>query len=750
MRDWTGIDFSSLPPSTAPDFLPRARRMFGDIDYFLRDLSRGVKRIQDGEVPDGSGNPIGNGGTLTDYWFKPGISEPFIAYMSTGASAGGNISSTSHDDKGFVTLGYPTGVVYVDESGFLTGLNVSSPAAALHVQPGVSGTTTLVPSSSVVHNWDSQNRTGPGGTNAGAFTIASLATNDDDTLYNGVNDGTLGNNPETVGMSGTITPNKTWTVTLRLRALGSTITSDGNAEFHIVDSTGAKFTKTGLTGMLTGLTTSWTTFTFDLDCTSGSSGSGTANTCIIGLSGKAGLLGEYICCTYFEISTGGSSDIARWNNDASALSGKITKDGYLGVGTGSDALSAMETIKIGSSSQVGEIIYGAASQTGNLFEWRNSSLALLSRIKSDGTFEGPITANPMTTTDANFTITGSSDATKTLKFELDGATAGADLVVDYRSAADRSLIWSLAGSAGNDLTLSTTLTGDRVITIPDVTGTLPTIENAATITGPWTLTPGTSGNDVAVVAVAGGAGIGFGAFKIQDSGSGFAMEIAPLSAGFTGDRLISLPDASGDLVLANGAQTLQNKTLQTNCLLNATSAATGVAFQDTTTSTKKLRMILSGASASTNSALSFTSTASRTFTFPDHAVTIVGLVATANLTAQSAAKTATTLYAVPSNGQGLYEVAYVATVTTAASTSSVLGGTNGFQLTFTDPNDSVAKTSNHTTVISSAGNTTATTISGVFAAYCKASTNLQYAFDYTSVGGTAMQYDLRVTATFIG
>jgi hypothetical protein len=119
--------------------------------------------------------------------------------------------------------------------------------------------------------------------------------------------------------------------------------------------------------------------------------------------------------------------------------------------------------------------------------------------------------------------------------------------------------------------------------------------------------------------------------------------------------------------------------------------------------------------------------------------------ATASLTAQAAAKTATTLYAVPASGAGYYRVSYVATVTRAATTSCVLGGANGFQIIFTDPTDSVVKTSNPTTPVISAVNATGTTISGCLIANCKASTNLQYQFGYTSVGATTMQYDLFVT-----
>lgn len=125
---------------------------------------------------------------------------------------------------------------------------------------------------------------------------------------------------------------------------------------------------------------------------------------------------------------------------------------------------------------------------------------------------------------------------------------------------------------------------------------------------------------------------------------------------------------------------------------------------------------------------------------------IPSLVAQANLTAQAAAITATTIYAVPAAGAGMYRVSWVATVTQAATTSCVLGGTNGFQLKYTDNDDSVVKTSNPTTTTAytSAVNATGTQVSGSFCANCKASTNLQYLFDYTSVGVTAMQYNLHI------
>ena len=120
-----------------------------------------------------------------------------------------------------------------------------------------------------------------------------------------------------------------------------------------------------------------------------------------------------------------------------------------------------------------------------------------------------------------------------------------------------------------------------------------------------------------------------------------------------------------------------------------------------------------------------------------------------DLTAQTAAIAATTAYAVPASGVGMYRVCWVATVTTAATTSSILGGTNGFQVTYTDADDSVVKTSVAANSITSVANTTGTSISGALVVYAKASTNIQYTFDYTSVGATPMGYNLHITVSKI-
>jgi hypothetical protein len=125
-------------------------------------------------------------------------------------------------------------------------------------------------------------------------------------------------------------------------------------------------------------------------------------------------------------------------------------------------------------------------------------------------------------------------------------------------------------------------------------------------------------------------------------------------------------------------------------------------------------------------------------------------VALVDLTTQAAAITATTLYAVPGAGAGMYRISWVATVTQAAATppTSVLGGTNGFQILYTDKDTSVVKTMPGTVVAgvdtNSTNSTSTGTLSGCFIVNAAASTNIQYQMDYSSSGATPMQFNLHI------
>ena len=116
--------------------------------------------------------------------------------------------------------------------------------------------------------------------------------------------------------------------------------------------------------------------------------------------------------------------------------------------------------------------------------------------------------------------------------------------------------------------------------------------------------------------------------------------------------------------------------------------------------------------------------------------------ATIDLTAQSAALAAQALYTPAATG--MFRISWTADITTAATNSSVLGGTNGFQVTFTSPTDSVSKTTVSGDSITSTGNTTSTATGGCIVVYAKTGVAMTFSFDYTSVGVTAMVYELHL------
>jgi hypothetical protein len=120
-------------------------------------------------------------------------------------------------------------------------------------------------------------------------------------------------------------------------------------------------------------------------------------------------------------------------------------------------------------------------------------------------------------------------------------------------------------------------------------------------------------------------------------------------------------------------------------------------------------------------------------------------IAISDLTAQTAAIAATSLTAsAPRTGR--YRVSFSATITTASDISSVLGGTNGFQVIYTSPTDSVAKTTVSGNSITSAANTTSTAIADTLMIYAKTGTAIQFKFDYTdSHTSTAMAYEIHTT-----
>jgi hypothetical protein len=122
-----------------------------------------------------------------------------------------------------------------------------------------------------------------------------------------------------------------------------------------------------------------------------------------------------------------------------------------------------------------------------------------------------------------------------------------------------------------------------------------------------------------------------------------------------------------------------------------------------------------------------------------------------DLTGQTAAISATSLFT--PNFTGMVRIEYYAKVTTPGTTS-ILGGTTGLVIAYTDGTDSVAQTAftlpednqSGTALSVGTGNTTNTTqavLVGNATVYAKTGVNMTYAFGYSSTG-TAMQYELHI------
>ena len=126
---------------------------------------------------------------------------------------------------------------------------------------------------------------------------------------------------------------------------------------------------------------------------------------------------------------------------------------------------------------------------------------------------------------------------------------------------------------------------------------------------------------------------------------------------------------------------------------------------------------------------------------------IPAIYASASATAQGADIGATTLYAVPASGAGIYRVSFYEIVTRAATTSSTLPAV---VITWTDRDNSTAQSVTFTPS-AAAGNTLTTFVSGDLYVSAKASTNIQYSTSgFASSGGTSMQFAIRLKAEALG
>lgn len=118
-----------------------------------------------------------------------------------------------------------------------------------------------------------------------------------------------------------------------------------------------------------------------------------------------------------------------------------------------------------------------------------------------------------------------------------------------------------------------------------------------------------------------------------------------------------------------------------------------------------------------------------------------------NVAAQAANITATTIYAVPAGGAGLYRVSAYAVETQAATTSSTLPNVG---VLWTDSDSNVALSANTVTPTNTA-NAAGAFGPGDIVISAKGGTNIQFqTSNYASSGATPMQYAVHLRVEYLG
>lgn len=716
MRDYAGISYASLREGDAATVVPRLRSMLGTIDYYLRDISRGMGRIQNGEVPDGSGTSLSgvtDHGLLTgladddhtQYLLLAGRSGGQTAYGGTGGGDDLTLLSTSNATKGSIFLG--TSSVY-QETDSLLGIATLSPVARVHAIAKI-GSGTFLPNSVVTDGFAGP-YTGAGGTGAGGTKYDAVNSNDDDTLYIGRLASPLnGTTPIIFGLNGTITPGLPWIVSVRVRTFSGTPSS--TITLHLYDSTGARYSATALTPTLT---SSWTTYQASINGAGASSGSGTANS--VELDGSAGT--SYLLVTYLEVAidaagtyaeagtfqsvTGASGqNILSVRGDVySEILFRVLDSGrayfengsgggaYLTAGTDLLSVYAKSTdlalLSLSTASAWSDTVTSHYLYLGDLIggSARRAHLSSLGANKFDR-FGISSTATVISDA-APSALRAPSTGSPTLRVE-NTVTVG-DVVAEVRG---------MSGQTGHLLDFSDNgtvrayhrLDGKLYISHPNNTSPYnnPLIlldQQATTLSRKQPFIRCIDPSAATIFEIDGVGLMTAAGIAILDTlGSGFRATITS-SEVWTGDFDLFIRDlgsgsTQGEIVLSSLSSEFYDVWLDPTSVFQSTSASAGAAFQDSTTSSKKLRMVLSGAAG--DNSFTLANSAARNYGFGNLSGNVVvvgddppavasGSLGKVDLTGQTAAIGSTALSNTPP--AGLYAVEVYAACTTASGSGA--------------------------------------------------------------------------------
>ena len=681
------------PPRDAEPWLYEILRSLGASSI---SQASGLASIARGEVPDGSGSPLVN---LDQYFFLSGRNPGQVASGANTDAGSLTLSSTSKTSKGKIYFG-STGAY--DETAALLGLNTLTPASHVEIRTGSTQfTTTWYPPTSNpsgILAW-----TGSDGGTTNLWTYIDETTTDDTDYIKSTNSTPSGISFRT----GAITPvANTAIVYIIFRASwsGSNGGNNGLAMNYIVsDGLGTSLSPFYIYGGVAGpnwvainasgsvavrdyiyqLTpaqidtlnatpTRWNFFTVSLNI--GNAGLNYSGECQITRLGVS------------VISTVNTPKLLTAYDLSGNLKATVTPTGCFTLAA--DGANGQTENPLQITSVLGTILGGITPLGAPFFVTGAAAGSYLATTSTAGVAAWTArTALSVGTPDTNVIITlGGAPTTAlftaasitmswsgTLAATRGGTGTGTYALGDllYSSATN-----TLAKLAGNIVATRKFLrqTGTGTISAAPVWDTLlaTDISNVMTLDTVQTVTEfktfagldGASGSSMNIRVNTNSGFLGTG--LILNNGSGFVAEIQINN--LTADRTYIFPDATGTLVLT-GLEV--NLILGTGTTLKTNTSTVGASFQDTTTTSIRLRFVLSG-SVGANS-ITLTNTAARNYTFGDTngSVVLVGNTTSASgvlgkivLTGQTASLAAQTMLTGNTVSAGAYRLSFYFTTTT--------------------------------------------------------------------------------------
>jgi hypothetical protein len=275
----------------------------------------------------------------------------------------------------------------------------------------------------------------------------------------------------------------------------------------------------------------------------------------------------------------------------------------------------------------------ATVQTGDLTQWYNTAAVKTLWVDKDAVLHGPITTtSAVSVTDSLFNIVD-DDAVGIAQFQCGLLAAGTNVFTFPATAAGTFAMVNLAQTFTKPQVIDNDTASDVLLKLVPHASQSVDVLQVRDITD--TFTPfGVSSLNIPTF---GGALVGTIPFSIPIDGA-FGLAWGQLQDAASGSVLFLEVDGNPDLnaslifprvggTVLTGLNTvtgITNKTFGTtaNTLRCTTVGGAGVAFEDNTTTSKKLRFVLGGSVGTSHIVIS--NTAARTYTFPDYAMIVAG------------------------------------------------------------------------------------------------------------------------------